>query len=88
MKKSNKRLIFAMMAIALMLMIAGTGIAESYEASTMRLLRYEGNVEIEDESGSARFVMENARFNSGERLRTGAAGSSDHGGGYDPQGNQ
>ena len=41
--------------------------AESYEASTMRLLRYEGNVEISDVSGNARFVMENARFNSGDK---------------------
>ena len=50
--------------------------AESYEASTMRLLRYEGNVEISDASGNARFVMENARFNSGETMLTGEASSA------------
>ena len=45
--------------------------AESYTATTMRLLRYEGTVEIEDEDGESRFVMENARFNSGETMHTG-----------------
>ena len=45
--------------------------AEIYTAATMRLLRYEGTVEIEDEDGESRFVMENARFNSGETMHTG-----------------
>lgn len=59
---------------ALFLLTCAT--AESYEASTMRLLRYEGNVEISDASGNARFVMENARFNSGETMLTGEASSA------------
>ena len=49
---------------------------ESHTASTMRLLRYEGTVEIEDAEGNARFVMENARFNSGESMRTGESSSA------------
>ena len=59
---------------ALFLLTCAT--AESYEASTMRLLRYEGNVEISDASGNTRFVMENARFNSGETMLTGEASSA------------
>ena len=46
-------------------------LAESYTASTMRLLHYEGEVEIEDETGTSRFVTENALFNSGESMHTG-----------------
>ena len=37
-------------------------LADSYTSTTMRLLHYEGTVEIEDASGKPRAVMENARF--------------------------
>ncbi|MCR4621529.1 MAG: FecR domain-containing protein [Clostridiales bacterium] len=47
---------------------------ESYDASAMRLVRYEGNVEILDAGGTPRFVMENVRFKSGEAMRTGEDG--------------
>ena len=63
-----------LLLVALFLLTCAT--AESYEASTMRLLRYEGNVEISDASGNTRFVMENARFNSGETMLTGEASSA------------
>ena len=46
-------------------------LAESYTGQTIRLLRYEGNVEIADAEGQPRFVMENARFASGESMQTG-----------------
>nr|MCR4883668.1 FecR family protein [Clostridiales bacterium] len=58
------------------LFFLSSALGESYEATTMRLLRYDGNVEILDASGSARFVMENARFNSGESMQTGSASSA------------
>ena len=45
--------------------------AETYEANTMRLLHYQGSVEIFDASGESRFVMENVRFSSGETMQTG-----------------
>ena len=48
--------------------------AESYDASTMRLLRHEGNVEIFDANGVPRFVMDNVRFMSGESMQTGEDG--------------
>ena len=48
-----------------------TAAAESYDAGTMRLLRYEGDVVIEDVNGDPRFVMENVRFASGEAMFTG-----------------
>ena len=50
--------------------------AETYTATTMRLLRYEGTVEIVDSSGKSGLVMENIRLNSGESLHTGAASSA------------
>lgn len=51
-------------------MLSGTALAESYTASTMRLLHYEGTVDIQDASGSARAVMADARFDSGETMKT------------------
>ena len=49
---------------------------ETYTASTMRLLHYEGSVEIEDASGESGLVMENIRFNSGDSLHTGTDSSA------------
>ena len=51
-------------------------LADSYTSTTMRLLHYEGTVEIEDASGKPRAVMENARFSSGESMKTAAASSA------------
>ena len=50
--------------------------AEPYTATTMRLLRYEGTVEIEDAAGKPRPVMENARLSSGESMSTGESSSA------------
>ena len=61
--------------LALTLLMAAltgaTAFAESYEAEGMRLLRYEGDVEILDEEGNAGLVMENIRLADGETLGTG-----------------
>ena len=62
--------------IVTVLCLSGTAFGESYEASTMRLLRYEGDVVIEDASGNPRFVLENVRFNSGEAMKTGENSSA------------
>ena len=51
-------------------------LADSYTSTTMRLLRFEGTVEIEDASGKPRAVMENARFSSGESMKTAAASTA------------
>lgn len=65
---------------AFLLVFSGTAarsaIAESYSATGMRLLKYEGSVEIEDASGQPRFVLENVRFDSGEALKTGKDSSA------------
>ena len=55
---------------------AGAAQGESYEASTMRLLRHEGTVEIFDTSGEPRFLLDNVRFVSGESIRTGGDGQA------------
>ena len=49
---------------------------EEYSAQVMRLLHYEGDVEIEDASGESAFIMENIRLSSGQALKTGPAGSA------------
>ena len=53
-------------------MLFGAALAESYEASNMRLAGYTGDVAIEDANGLERYIMVNARFADGEALRTGA----------------
>lgn len=62
-----------MIAVLCMLPFA---LGENYSADTMRLLRYDGNVEILDTTGSPRFVIENVRFASGEVMRTGEASTA------------
>ena len=64
-----------LLALALLLPVAGAT-AESYEASTMRLLRHEGTVDIFDVDGQPRFVMDNVRFISGESMQTGEDGTA------------
>ena len=46
----------------------------NYLATTMRLLRVEGTVNIEDSKGGTKPVMENIRFQSGDALNTGSDG--------------
>ncbi len=73
----SKRMIkTAALILLAALFFLSSALGESYEATTMRLLRYDGSVEILDASGNARFVMENARFNSGESMQTGSASSA------------
>ena len=75
MKKGRmKSSLMLTLMLILVLAVCGTVSAESYTATTMRLLHYEGTVEIESEDGGAGFLMENIRLNSGEALRTGADG--------------
>ena len=65
-----KRLFYP--AVLVSALVAGSIVpAETYSSYTMRLLRYEGNVEIQNEAGESRFVMENVRFESGEAMSTG-----------------
>ena len=45
-----------------------------YLATTMRLLRVEGTVNIEDSKGGVKPVLDNIRFQSGDALNTGADG--------------
>ncbi len=62
-------------SLAVVLMIAlffcAACMAESYDASAMRLLRYTGTAEIFDITGNPRAVTENALLSSGETLVTG-----------------
>ena len=58
--------LIAAVIIALLFILPRAAMADEYTASTMRLLLFEGTVEIEDASGAPRAGMENARFSSGE----------------------
>ncbi|MBR3743308.1 MAG: FecR domain-containing protein [Clostridia bacterium] len=67
----GKKLVVLFITFILALAPLNGVLAEDFTAQTMRLLHYEGEVEILDASGKSRFVMENARFKSGESMRTG-----------------
>lgn len=47
---------------------------KGYYATTMRLLRVEGTVNIEDTKGNSKPVIDNIRFQSGDALSTGSDG--------------
>ena len=82
MKSLSRKPLFRkhLFGLAVILMLTGaltmTSLAETYSATTMRLLRYDGTVEIEDASGQSRAAVVNARFNSGESLHTGPSSSA------------
>ena len=57
-------------AVAVCILIANN----NYLATTMRLLRVEGTVNIEDNNGTSKPVMDNIRFQSGDALNTGSDG--------------
>ena len=63
-------------SISLLCYGASEGVEASYEASTMKLLRHEGTVDIFDINGDPRFLLEGVRFLSGESMRTGPDGSA------------
>ena len=80
MKKQGNLFVIICAGMVSLILLAGmfpyTALADSYTSTTMRLLHYEGTVEIEDSSGKPRAVMENARFNSGEAMKTAASSTA------------
>ena len=80
MKKQKSLFAGICACIAFVVLLSGlfrfTVLADSYTSTTMRLLHYEGIVEIEDASGKPCAVMENARLNSGEAMKTAEASSA------------
>ena len=76
-----RKLSIFILALLLALSLVAAGTAESaapdsYDASTMRLLRHEGTVDIFDIAGEPRFLLDNVRFASGESMRTGEDGKA------------
>ena len=80
MKRQGRLFAIIISCMIALVLLAGlypqTALADSYTSTTMRLLRFEGTVEIEDASGKPRAVMENARLSSGESMKTAAASSA------------
>ena len=72
----QRSLSMAVLLIACIGVVSQAAAAADYTATTMRLLHHEGSVEIEDASGKPRTVMDNARFSSGEAMRTGEESSA------------
>ena len=78
----SRKLLTFILLLLLSLSLFVVGVSEgvstdaSYDASTMKLLRYEGTVDIFDINGDPRFLLEGVRFISGESMRTGADGSA------------
>ena len=80
MKRQGRLFAIMITCMISLILLAGLfpqiALADSYTSTTMRLLHYEGTVEIEDASGKPRAVMENARFSSGESMKTAAASTA------------
>ena len=74
---SKKKIIIISVAAALVVAGAVVGIVfarKGYLAKTMRLLKVEGTVNIEDAKGASKPVVSNIRFQSGDALNTGEDG--------------
>ena len=61
-------IVVAIVAVVLLLM------RNNYLTTTMRLLRVEGTVNIEDSNGTIKPVIDEMRFESGDALSTGSDG--------------
>ena len=64
----------AVLAVVVIAVVISILSRNSYLAKTMRLLRVEGTVNIEDARGTSKPVADNIRFQSGDALNTGADG--------------
>ena len=67
-----RRFLVPCMAVMITLSLCSGVLAESYSASIIRLLNYEGDVYIIDDKGNYSFLMKNMRFSNGESLSTSA----------------
>lgn len=74
--KTEKIVMSSIAAVVVIAIVVGIifFINSKYLATTMRLLRVEGTVNIEDSSGSVKPVIDNIRFQSGDALSTGDDG--------------
>ena len=68
-------IVLSLAVVAAVAVVAGILLTRNdYLAKTMRLLRVEGTVNIEDQKGGTKPVVDNVRFQSGDALSTGANG--------------
>ena len=71
--KKTKIIIGVVAAVAVAGIIIAIIMMNGYYAKTMRLLRIEGTVKVEDTDGSEKTIIENMRFQSGQAINTAAA---------------
>ena len=76
MRKLSTLILLVLLALSLAAFGAAENVQDSYDATTMRLLRHEGTVDIFDIAGEPRFLLDNVRFASGESMRTGEDGKA------------
>ena len=68
-------IVLSVAVVAAVAVVAGILLTRNdYLAKTMRLLRVEGTVNIEDQKGGTKPVADNVRFQSGDALSTGSDG--------------
>ena len=73
--KKNKIIALSVTAAVIVaIIVAAVLLGRGYYATTMRLLKIEGTVNIEDADGNSKPVINNIRFSSGEALSTGSDG--------------
>ena len=65
---------FVIVAAVVAFIMIRSYLNSGYVATTMRLLRVEGTVSIEDSEGNSKPVIDNIRFESGDALTTGSDG--------------
>ena len=80
MKRRRSLIVLMVACMTSLLLLAVTSLhavaADADTSTTVSLLRYEGDVEIEDASGKTRAVEENAQLGSGDSLKTAKGGSA------------
>lgn len=73
-KQKKIAVISAAAIVAAVAVLCAVFARSGYLATTMRLLKIEGTVNIEDSRGGSKPVLDNIRFQSGDALNTGADG--------------
>ena len=80
MKRRRSSIVLMVACMTSLLLLAVTSLhavaADADTSTTVSLLRYEGDVEIDDASGKTRAVEENAQLGSGDSLKTAKGGSA------------
>ena len=73
MSTKTKVIIISSLVLVIAAVVLAIVLTRGYYAKTMRLLRIEGTVSVEDANGNERAITENMRFQSGQAINTASA---------------